>query len=142
MEVVKQQVAISKLVQRNYEAAYPETPESTTLDSPQRAGGPDGREQAESGLGGGAWKSNEIKNRLHLPLVFIKSHLKSQIEFEFNEDRSFLSVRADQNCDILTENFLFEAMGLTETSERELRALFTPEINDYMKNQVLIRTEG
>lgn len=38
----------------------------------------------------------------------------------------------------MNENHLFEAMGWTQTNEKELENIFSKEINDYLKSTVFI----
>lgn len=41
----------------------------------------------------------------------------------------------------MNENHLFEAMGLTQTNEQELSALFSPEMNEFLKSHTFITKE-
>lgn len=55
-----------------------------------------------------------------------------------DESKENLIITSDHKFNLMNENHLFEAMGLTQTNEGELEQIFSKEINEYLKSTLFI----
>lgn len=51
-----------------------------------------------------------------------------------------LKLTSDQSFVLRDENALFQCMGLMRTNDDELKRIFSTEITDYLKNQILVES--
>lgn len=58
-----------------------------------------------------------------------------------DETGNSMQIVSDTQLQVLNENHLLEAMGLTQTNEEELSTIFSPELNEYLKSQTFICRE-
>ena len=53
-----------------------------------------------------------------------------------------LRLQTDQKFNLMDENHLFQCMGLTRTNDAELNRIFPKEINNYLKNEMLVMSSS
>ena len=64
----------------------------------------------------------------------------SNIKISQDDSKLHLRLKSDKNFSVLDENELFEEMGLTQTTDEELRQIMPKEIIQYLGSSVLVQT--
>jgi hypothetical protein len=77
-------------------------------------------------------------SRLQLPLLFLEIPANSRVNVSQDDSKMHLRLSSDQSFVLRDENALFQSMGLMKTSDDELGRIFSPEITDYLKQQILV----
>lgn len=72
--------------------------------------------------------------RLHLPLLFVECKPNSNVHISQDDSKMHLKLVSDQKFILMDENNLLKCMGLTETNAKELKTLFSEEVNEFLKN--------
>ena len=114
LELIKQQVSITKLKERNIEVA-------NSLLNDQEGGLNVDRSVAHS------------NQKLQLPLLFVECQPDSRIKISQDDTKMHLKLSTDRKFALSDENYLFECMGLTKTTSDELSLMFEPKIVDFLK---------
>lgn len=84
--------------------------------------------------------AHSTHSRLQLPLLFLQIPSNSRVSISQDDSKMHLRLESDSNFVLRDENVLFQNMGLTKTSDEELRRIISPQITDYLKQQVLIES--
>ena len=119
LELIKQQVSITKLKQRNIEVA-------------------------NSLLNDGDFGLNVDKSAAHsaqklqLPLLFVECQPDSRIKISQDDTKMHLKLSTDRKFALSDENYLFDCMGLTKTTSDELSQMFEPRIINFLKQSELV----
>ena len=120
LELIKQQVSLAKLKQRNIEVA------NKLLN------------EQDGGLN--VDKSVAHQNqKLQLPLLFVECQPDSRIKISQDDTKMHLKLSTDRKFTISDENFLFDYMGLTRTTSDELSQMFDQKIIEFLKDSALVQ---
>lgn len=117
-ELVKQNVAIMKLLRRNAESVQKQLQNENALDIMRLV--------------------SPSQSKLNLPLLFVKCKPNSEIKISQDDSKKHLKLEANQKFSLTDEHHLFQCMNLTSTNDRELAKLLPPEVLDYLKSRKLI----
>lgn len=118
--MIKQQVSITKLQQRNIEVA------NQLLND-------------QGGLN--LDKSVAVSHqKLNLPLLFVECQPDSKIKISQDDTKMHLKLSTDKKFSLTDENYLFECMGLTKTTSSELGRIFDKRIIDFLSRNELVET--
>lgn len=120
LELIKQQVSITKLKERNIEVA-------NSLLNDQEGGLNVDRSVAHS------------NQKLQLPLLFVECQPDSRIKISQDDTKMHLKLSTDRKFALSDENYLFECMGLTKTTSDELSRMFEPKIVEFLKMSELVQ---
>ena len=122
--MIKQQVAIKKLVSRNYEQTLKQTNSQLAIGSnfhsDNATTGQSSKGSPNSSVEDQTNQNQLLTNKLYLPLLFVKLECDSEALVEMDETRESLIMTTNKEFSTMNENHLFEAMGLTQTNEEEL----------------------
>lgn len=120
IELIKQQVSITKLKQRNIEVA-------NKLLNDQ-----DGGINVDKSVA-------HQNQKLQLPLLFVECQPDSRIKISQDDTKMHLKLSTDRKFTISDENFLFDFMGFTNTTSEELSQMFDGKIIDFLKRSELVQ---
>ena len=120
LELIKQQVSITKLKERNDD-----------MENKQRS---DSKDKIRK-----VTEQNQQSKKLKLPLLFVECQGGSKIKISQDDTKMHLKLTTDQKFALSDENYLFECMGLTKTNSKELSRIFDKQIIDFLKSSELVQ---
>ena len=128
LELIKQQVSVTKLKRRNFEMTKSNQRSDRRNNSVERLSNPEEDDQ-----------SAPHKQKLPLPLLFVECQPGSRIKISQDDTKRHLKLRTDLKFTVSDENFLFDCMGLTKTTSEELRNMFNERIIDFLQQNQLVK---
>ena len=120
LELIKQQVSLTKLKTRNIEVA------NQLLN--------------EHGGNLNVDKSTALSaQKLKLPLLFVECQPDSSIRISQDDTKQHVKLSTNRKFALFDENYLFECMGLTKTTSDELSMMFNPRIIEFLSRSELVQ---
>lgn len=80
----------------------------------------------------------QINKKLQFPILLVKMKKAGDVKIDMSEDQDELILTCSKQFEMMNENHVFEALGLTTTNAEELSQLFSEGINQYLKNTQFI----
>jgi len=77
--------------------------------------------------------------RLQLPLLFVECQPNSRIKISQDNSKLHLKLATDRKFALSDENYLFECMGLTKTTQAELSMMFNQRVIDFLNKSELVQ---
>ena len=74
--------------------------------------------------------------------MLLKFKANSQVEVNLNESRDQMLLSSQKKFKMMNENHIFQALGLTHTTEEELRSNFNDEIYQYLMNSMAVSQDA
>ena len=120
LELIKQQVSITKLKTRNIEVANQLLNEhGGNLDLDKSA----------------ALSAQKLK----LPLLFVECQPDSSIKISQDDSKMHVKLSTNRKFALFDENYIFECMGFTKTTSDELAMMFNPKIIEFLSRSELVQ---
>lgn len=131
MELIKQQVALTKLKRRNQAAdkLRNESQAENLLDQLD-----DELEFTEE------IHYDDSQMKINLPVLFVECQPNSEIKVSQSDSKKHMKLRTDRKFTMLDENYLFHCMGLTKTSSDEMKGILSPQITNFLQRNELVKT--
>ena len=130
MELIKQQVAMTKLKRRNQAAdkLRNESQAENLLDELD-----DELDFTEE------IHYDDSQMKIHLPVLFIECQPNSEIKVSQSDSKKHMKLRTDRKFTMMDENYLFNCMGLTKTTSDEIKGMISPKITNFLQRNELVK---
>ena len=84
---------------------------------------------------------NEDQQKLPLPLLFVECPAESRVKISKDNSKKHMKLRTDQKFTMYDESYLFDCMGLTKTTSKELSTVLDPKITSFLQKNQLVKAD-
>ncbi len=82
--------------------------------------------------------SNNTSDRLMIPIMLVKVRNNQSIDVMVGDNSQSMMLCSDSNIEVLNENHVLDALGLTQASEEDIKKYFNNDLNEFLNSQFFI----
>ena len=85
--------------------------------------------------------SEDDQQKLPLPLLFVECPPESRVKISKDNSKKHMKLRTDHKFTMYDESYLFDCMGLTRTTSKELSRVLDPKITSFLQKNQLVKAD-